>query len=55
MAIRLLKSALEQPDLTQEIAIAIMSYHLRRNRIARNSHRKTWLARHKDVEFKVVL
>lgn len=55
MAIRLLKSALEQPELTQEDAIAIMNYHLRRNRTARNSHRKTWLARHKNVEFKVAL
>ena len=55
MAVRLLKSALEQPDLTQEDAIAIMNYHLRRNRIAHSSHRKTWLARHKGVEFKVVL
>ena len=55
MAVRLLKSALEQPDLTQEDAIAIMNYHLRRNRIARNSHRKTWLAQHNNVEFKVLL
>ena len=55
MAIRLLKSVLKQLNLTQKDAIAIMNYHLRRNRMARNSHRKTWLARHKNVEFKVVL
>lgn len=55
MATRLLKSALRQPKLTPSDALAILEYHLRRNRTARLSHRKTWLARHKNVEFKMLL
>ncbi len=55
MAVRLLKSALKRPELRQQDALVIMSYHLTRNRVARRSHRKTWLARHKNVEFKALL
>jgi len=55
MAVRLLKTALKQPKLTQEHAIAIMNYHLKRNRIARKSHRKVWMRNHKNVEFKPLL
>lgn len=55
MAVRLLKSALPRPELTEEDAIAIMEYHLRRNRVAKASHHKSWLKRHKNIEFKVLL
>jgi hypothetical protein len=55
MAVRLLKSVLPQPKLTVEGAIAIMHYHLNRNRVARASHYKSWRKRHKKVRFKVLL
>jgi SRSO17 transposase len=55
MAIRLLTSVLSRPKLTEAEAIAIVEYHLRRNRIARRSHEKTWRKRHKGVKYKVLL
>jgi hypothetical protein len=55
MALRLLQSALPQPALREAEAIAILAYHLRRNRIARNSHTKSWHKRHKKVKYKVLL
>jgi len=55
MALRLLRSVLPRPELTVVEAMAIMNYHLRRNRIARKSHKQSWLNRHKKVEFKVLL
>lgn len=55
MALRLMKSAVARPRLTQEDAIAIVKYHLKRNRVARQSHTKSWLRRHKKVRYKVLL
>ena len=55
MTVRLLKSALPRPTLTVDEAIGIMEYHLKRNRIAKNSHYKRWHKRHKKVRFKVLL
>jgi len=55
LALRLLRSALPRPKLTEKEAIAIMEYHLRRNRVAKASHRKSWLKRHKKVKFKLLL
>jgi hypothetical protein len=55
MALRLLRAALPQPKLTEADAIAILEYHLRRNRVARQSHTKTWHKRHKKVLCKVLL
>lgn len=55
MALFLLMTALPSPVLTKEDAIAIVNYHLRRNRTARTSHTKTWHKRHKNVRYKVLL
>ena len=49
MALRLLRSAFARRQLSEEDAIRLMEYHLERNRQARNSHRKTWLARHNNA------
>ena len=43
MALRLLRSAFARQQLSEEDAIRLMEYHLKRNRQARKSHRKTWL------------
>lgn len=55
MALRLLKSALSKPRMTQADAIAIVNYHLKRNRVARTAHTKSWHRRHKKVRYKVLL
>jgi hypothetical protein len=55
MALRLLKSTLPHPQLTETKALELLNYHLRRNRRAKNSHYKTWRKKHKHIEFKVLL
>lgn len=52
---RLLKSALPHPELTLEAAMELVAYYQERNRIARESHSKRWLARHEGVEYKLLL
>jgi len=55
MALLLLTSTLPAPQLSEEDAMAIVEYHLRRNRIALKSHGKAWHKRHKKVRYKVLL
>ena len=55
MALRLLKSALARPELSEADAIAIVEYHLQRNRTALKSHVKSWHKRHKKLRYKVLL
>ena len=43
------------PYLTLREAIAIMEYHLKRNRTALKSHANSWHQRHKRVRYKVLL
>lgn len=44
--VRLLWSAIGVPRLSVEAAIELVNYHINRNRIARNSHMKSWMLRH---------
>jgi SRSO17 transposase len=55
MAVRVLRSAFARGELTVEEAMSIIDYHRRRNRIANDSHRKSWLRKHKHVKAKVLL
>lgn len=55
LALRVLRSALCQTNLTEQDALDIIDYHLRRNRTARTSHHKTWLRKHKNIRFKLLL
>jgi hypothetical protein len=48
--VRLLHRAMEIPGLSLKLALMLVEYHIRRNEIARRSHTKTWMARHKDVK-----
>lgn len=48
--VRLLQRAIAVPGLSLELALLLVEYHIHRNRIARRSHTKTWLARHKRVK-----
>jgi hypothetical protein len=47
----LLRSALAEPVLTVEVAIALVDYHARRNKVAKTSHDKAWYAKHKGPKF----
>jgi len=49
--VRLLEAAWSEPELRLPRAIWLVSYHLRRNAIAKASHDKTWLIKHKDIKF----
>ena len=55
LALRILRDVLPRPTLTKPDAMEIVDYHLHRNRIARKSHGKRWLKRHKNVKFKQLL
>jgi hypothetical protein len=49
--VRLLEVALEEPELKLPRAVALVDYHIRRNRVAKASHDKTWKEKHKGVIF----
>ena len=55
MALGLLRSAFARPQLSEEDAIHLVQYHLKRNRTARQSHCKTWLQKHKRIKPEVLL
>jgi len=55
MAVQVLQSAFAHRELSEDDAIAILEYHLRRNRQAHESHRKTWLRKHKRRDLKTLL
>jgi SRSO17 transposase len=55
MAVRVLQSAFAQGEVTEDDAANIIEYHLRRNRIAHESHRKSWLRKHKNTKIEVLL
>src|SRR5205085_5972982 len=49
--VRLLEAAWEEPGLRLERAIDLVDYHVRRNKVAKVSHGKTWRAKHEGVKF----
>jgi hypothetical protein len=49
--VRLLEAALVEPELKLPRATALVDYHVRRNKVARASHAKTWRAKHRGVIF----
>jgi SRSO17 transposase len=49
--VRLLEAALEEPELKLPRAVALVDYHVRRNRVAEASHNKTWKEKHKGVRY----
>jgi hypothetical protein len=49
--VRLLQAALEEPEMRLPRATALVDYHVRRNEVARQSHAKTWRAKHRAVKF----
>jgi SRSO17 transposase len=55
MAMRVLRSAFARPSLSEQEAIDLIDYYRERNDVAHESHRKTWLAKHKRLADKVLL
>ena len=47
---RLLRRAIEVPGLSLELAVLLVDYHIDRNKVARQSHTKTWWDRHAGVK-----
>jgi SRSO17 transposase len=55
MALRVLRSAFAKPTLSEQEGIDLIDYHLDRNGVAHDSHRKSWLAKHKQLAEKLLL
>src|SRR4051795_11598380 len=49
--VRLLEAALEEPELKLPRAVALVEYHVDRNKVAKASHEKTWKERHEGVKY----
>jgi hypothetical protein len=49
--VRLLEAAWAEPGLCLGRAIALVDYHVRRNKVAKASHDKTWKKKHKKVKY----
>jgi hypothetical protein len=49
--VRLLEVALAEPVMSLTLAIALVTYHIRRNKVAKASHDKTWKEKHRGVIF----
>ncbi len=55
MALRILRSTFARPTLSENEAMDIIDYHIERNRVAHDSHHKSWLAKHKQLAKKLLL
>jgi SRSO17 transposase len=55
MALQVLRSAFARSTLSEDEAGELIDYHLERNRTAHDSHRKTWLQKHKRIKPEVLL
>ena len=55
MALRVLRAAFAKPTLNDQEAIDLIDYHLERNRTAHESHRKTFVEKHKRLKPEVLL
>jgi hypothetical protein len=49
--VRLLESALQEPELRLLRATRLVDYHVRRNKVAKASHDKTWKKKHRGVKY----
>jgi SRSO17 transposase len=50
LALELITATLSRPTLSETDALHLTEYHLHRNRVARQSHRKSWIRKHKHVK-----
>ena len=49
--VQLLEAELEEPGLKLPRTVALVDYHIRRNKVAKASHDKTWKEKHKGVDY----
>jgi hypothetical protein len=47
----LLEAAFEEPEMRLTRATVLVEYYLQRNRVARQSHERTWRKKHDGVRF----
>jgi SRSO17 transposase len=55
LALELMKATMSRPTLTEGDAIRLTEYHLHRNRVSYESHRKSWKRKHKRIKTKPLL
>ena len=55
MAMRVLRAAFARATLSEQEAIDLIDYYRDRNKVAHDSHRKSWLAKHKHLGKKLLL
>jgi SRSO17 transposase len=55
LALRVLRSAFARPTLSEDEAMDLIDYYIERNKTAHKSHRKSWLAKHKQLAKKLLL
>ena len=48
---RLLEAAFEEPLMRLDRAVKLVSYHIRRNNVAKTSHDKTWREKHNEAKY----
>ncbi len=50
-AVRLLEAAWDEPELRLERAATLVDYYVNRNKVARDSHAKTWKKKHGKLKY----
>jgi hypothetical protein len=55
LAVRVLRASFARPTLNEDEAMDLIDYYLERDDVAHKSHRKSWLAKHKQLAKKLVL
>jgi len=55
LALRVLRASFARPTLSEDEATDLIDYYLERNKVAHQSHRKSWLAKHKQLAKKLLL
>ena len=55
LALEMMKATMSRPTFSETDALRLTEYHLHRNRVARKSHRKFWLRKHKRIKLKPLL
>lgn len=55
LALELITASMTRPTLSEADATRLAEYHIHRNRVARESHHKSWKRKHKRVKLKPLL
>ena len=55
LALELMKATMSRPTMTEADALRLTEYHLHRNKVAHQSHHKSWKRKHKRIKLKPLL